>query len=248
MAQSIYDLFPSQANPPSLEFPFGSARNVSVQGATDGTPYDEALINDYQGFFQKLLSAAGFTPNGQVETALASQYFDAMRAVQGVPGFVDYFAGVTPPPGYLVCDGSAISRTTYADLFAAIGVIYGSGDGSTTFNLPDARGLFTRFLDQGAGVDPDVADRFNADGFIVGDLVGSQQTADVGQHFHRQGNTFTQGDADNVGVYGDEDIGANTPQSTDTQGANGNVVHYTDLNDGTETRPVNIAFIGVIKY
>lgn len=42
--------------------------------------------------------------------------------------------------GYLLCDGSAISRSTYAELFSVIGTIYGSGDGSTTFNLPDLRG------------------------------------------------------------------------------------------------------------
>lgn len=52
------------------------------------------------------------------------------------PGIVTPFAGTTPPAGWLKCDGSAISRTSYAALFAAIGTTYGSGDGSTTFNLP----------------------------------------------------------------------------------------------------------------
>jgi len=48
------------------------------------------------------------------------------------------FAGVgaTPPAGWLLCDGSAVSRTTFSNLFNAIGVLYGVGDGSTTFNLP----------------------------------------------------------------------------------------------------------------
>jgi hypothetical protein len=49
------------------------------------------------------------------------------------------FAGTVAPTGYLGCDGSAVSRTTYATLFAAIGITWGSGDGSTTFNLPDFR-------------------------------------------------------------------------------------------------------------
>jgi microcystin-dependent protein len=40
-------------------------------------------------------------------------------------------------PGFLACDGSAVSRTTYASLFSAIGTTYGAGDGSTTFNVPD---------------------------------------------------------------------------------------------------------------
>lgn len=55
-------------------------------------------------------------------------------------GFISAFAGSTAPTGWLVCDGSAISRTNYADLFTAIGTTYGTGDGSTTFNLPDLNG------------------------------------------------------------------------------------------------------------
>ena len=46
--------------------------------------------------------------------------------------------------GYLICNGAAVSRTTYADLFSVLGTTYGSGDGSTTFNLPDFRGDFIR--------------------------------------------------------------------------------------------------------
>lgn len=53
------------------------------------------------------------------------------------PGFIDEYAGSAAPSGWLVCDGSAVSRTTYAALFAAIGTIWGAGDGSTTFNLPN---------------------------------------------------------------------------------------------------------------
>lgn len=56
-------------------------------------------------------------------------------------GIVSPFAGTTPPEGWLICDGSAISRVDYADLFAVIGTTYGAGDGSTTFNIP---GLYSR--------------------------------------------------------------------------------------------------------
>ena len=52
------------------------------------------------------------------------------------------YGGTTAPTGWLGCDGSTVSRTTYAALFAVIGTIYGSGDGSTTFHLPDMRGRF----------------------------------------------------------------------------------------------------------
>ncbi|MBX3242385.1 MAG: tail fiber protein [Chitinophagaceae bacterium] len=55
-------------------------------------------------------------------------------------GVIQSFAGSTAPTGYLMCNGQAVSRTTYAGLFAAIGTTYGTGDGSTTFNLPDLRG------------------------------------------------------------------------------------------------------------
>ena len=57
-----------------------------------------------------------------------------------IPGMVMQWAGASAPDGYLLCDGSAISRTTYANLYAAIGTVYGSGDGSTTFNVPDHSG------------------------------------------------------------------------------------------------------------
>ena len=59
---------------------------------------------------------------------------------QGMAGMVQMFAGSTAPTGWLICNGAAVSRTTYATLFAVIGTTWGSGDGSSTFNLPDLRG------------------------------------------------------------------------------------------------------------
>lgn len=55
----------------------------------------------------------------------------------GLVGEIKYYAGSSAPEGYLVCDGSAVSRTTYAKLFAAIGTKWGAGNGSATFNLPN---------------------------------------------------------------------------------------------------------------
>lgn len=69
------------------------------------------------------------------------------------PGMVAYFARNTAPSGWLKANGAAVSRTTYAALFAAIGTTFGTGDGSTTFNLPDLRGEFLRGWDDGRGVD-----------------------------------------------------------------------------------------------
>lgn len=69
----------------------------------------------------------------QVDALIAN----AIAQTTEKPGMIKPFAGTTVPTGYLLCDGSAVSRTTYANLFAAIGTTYGSGDGSTTFNLPN---------------------------------------------------------------------------------------------------------------
>ena len=55
-------------------------------------------------------------------------------------GSISLFAGKTAPNGWLICDGSAVSRTTYANLFSVIGTTYGTGDGSTTFNIPNLKG------------------------------------------------------------------------------------------------------------
>lgn len=64
-------------------------------------------------------------------------------SVSGVPvGIILPDAGATPPDGFLSCNGSAVSRTTYATLFARVSTTYGIGDGSTTFNVPDLRGRF----------------------------------------------------------------------------------------------------------
>lgn len=68
-------------------------------------------------------------------------------------GAVMYFAGQTAPAGWLKANGAAVSRTAYAALFAAIGTTYGTGDGRTTFNLPDLRGEFVRGWDDGRGID-----------------------------------------------------------------------------------------------
>lgn len=59
-------------------------------------------------------------------------------------GFIGLYAGPEPPEGYLYCDGSAIGRETYSELFEAVGTLYGAGDGVSTFELPDARGVFFR--------------------------------------------------------------------------------------------------------
>lgn len=77
-----------------------------------------------------------------------------LDASSGVPiGTVIDFASPTAPAGYLKCNGALISRSAYSALFSVIGTTYGEGDGSTTFALPDRRGLFSRGWDDGRGID-----------------------------------------------------------------------------------------------
>lgn len=74
-----------------------------------------------------------------------SKFFDGMH------GVIFPFAGSVAPAGFLLCYGQAVSRTTYAALFAAIGTAFGVGDGTTTFNLPDLRGRAIAGLDNMGG-------------------------------------------------------------------------------------------------
>lgn len=96
------------------------------------------------------------------------------------PGVIQAFGGGTVPSGWLLCDGSTASRSTYSALFAAVGIVHGQGDGSTTFHLPDLRGRFLRGADNmgtgAAGRDPDAAGRTAANtGGATGATVGSVQ-------------------------------------------------------------------------
>jgi hypothetical protein len=102
--------------------------DLRVRTVTAGGSNEEVLVVDGTGLVKKVASTS---PVGEVIT----------------------FAGATAPSGYLMCDGSAVSRATYADLFAVIGTTYGTGNGTTTFNLPDLRGEFIRGLDGGRGID-----------------------------------------------------------------------------------------------
>lgn len=103
----------------------------------------------------------------------------AHNAIPMPAGCIVPFAGPASniPAGWLLCDGSAVSRSTYINLYNAIGVAWGTGDGSTTFNLPDLRGMFLRGV---AGTDtvgdPDANTRLaNANGGNSGNNVGSYQ-------------------------------------------------------------------------
>ncbi len=155
------------------------------------------------------------------------------------PGVISAFAGTVAPAGWLLCDGSAVSRTTYSALFATTGTAYGAGDTSTTFNLPDLRGRFLRGTDNGAGNDPDSAGRtaLNAGG-NVGDTVGSVQAHALASHSHGYAGAFTV-----------EPIVNGHPQG----GSNTNYTVWgypgtTSPSGGNETRPGNVGVNYIIKY
>ena len=78
--------------------------------------------------------------NGNFDTIDTTMKDNANRTCP--TGSITMYGAATAPTGWLLCDGSAVSRTTYADLFAIIGTTFGVGNGSTTFNLPDLRDRF----------------------------------------------------------------------------------------------------------
>ena len=82
-------------------------------------------------------------------------------------GTISPFGGSVIPKGYLLCNGQAVSRTTYAELFAVIGTAYGTGDGSTTFNVPDLREATTK----GVGLSGKSSAHYDADGVALGEFI-----------------------------------------------------------------------------
>jgi microcystin-dependent protein len=92
-------------------------------------------------------------------------------------GMITDYAGSAAPSGWLLCYGQAISRTTYASLFAAISTTYGTGDGSSTFNVPDLRGRVTAGQDDMGGSS---ANRLtNQSGGLNGDTLGATGGAET---------------------------------------------------------------------
>jgi microcystin-dependent protein len=129
---------------------------------------------------------------------------------------LQHYAGDTAPTGWLICDGAAVSRTTYADLFAKVGIRFGSGDGTTTFNLPDGRGRVIRMVDGSAGRDPDSAARTAMNtGGLAGNNIGSVQDDQLKSHNHTVGLVLVG--ASGVGIQsnsGLEAVGATLTSSS----------------------------------
>lgn len=148
---------------------------------------------------------------------------NATTADNGVPiGLIAYFPFEAIPGGWLECDGSEVSRETYSLLFAAIGTIYGAGDGAVTFNLPELRGEFIRGWSHGrADVDEDRK-------------LGSAQEDQNKRHKHRWLWGLSQ-----------DDSGNGTAENEYTR-APGKVEDAMEEEGGNEARPRNIAMIPCI--
>jgi microcystin-dependent protein len=159
-------------------------------------------------------------------------------------GMVASFDMPSAPPGWLKRNGANVSRTAYAKLFAVLGTRYGAGDGSTTFNVGDSRGLFTRGLDDGRGIDPNRGlGSMQAPANLTHTHGGVSDIA--GNHTHYS----AAGSGGNVTVNYGSDI-AVAPTGNTTTGTAGTHQHtLTIYADGaSEARPINEALLVCIKY
>jgi microcystin-dependent protein len=159
-------------------------------------------------------------------------------------GVIIHTAANSAPSGYLKANGSAVSRSTYSALFSAIGTTYGSGNGSSTFNLPDLRGEFVRGWDDGRGVDS-------------GRGIGTTQAHATESHRHAHGTDGQR--ANGYNTNGKTDANGYTNTSGNQSGVGGysnnttsDMMAMTSTGStplgGAETRPRNIALLACIKY
>ena len=171
----------------------------------------------------------------------------------GVPiGSVFNLATTTVPTGFLECNGAAVSRSTYASLFSTISTTWGSGDGSSTFNLPDLRGQFVRGWDNSAGVDS-------------GRSFASSQSDQNKTHDHTASTISLTGGIRKIsegflaggsatGVFTKTSDGNNSitgASSTSPVGGvdfDGSHTHTIASDGGTEVRVKNYALMYVIKF
>lgn len=162
MAINPNSRYPTQTNAPDANYPYGSARNVSVPGDGTGTPWEEDIVNDLFGWQQQLLDAAGITPSGNPDKKGVSQYYNAMRLTGGYPGLIVPMAINVDPATLgmrvLLLDGSGVLRSSYSDLDTAVYI----GDS----NNATAEGFFR--ADDAAGIVRNTAGNY----LILGDFRG----------------------------------------------------------------------------
>lgn len=229
-------------------------QRMRVKFHAAGTTGSNTLNRDGRGAKNLMQYDATGTKVGAAVTAgmLADVEYDGTDMVildplpvSSLPaGLVIHVAQNTAPSGFLKANGAAVSRTTYASLFAAIGTTFGVGDGSTTFGLPDLRGEFVRGWDDGRGLD-------------TGRTFGSVQTsanlshshggatASGGAHSHSISYRVLSGSGSGEDGYGGGNRSVSYPGVTDSAGAH---THTITADGATEARPHNVALLACIKY
>ena len=128
-------------------------------------------------------------------------------------GTVLAFAGSSAPSGFLLCDGRAVSRTTYTSLFSVIGTTYGSGDGSTTFNLPDMRGRVA------------VGSDANSPGAQCGETAHKLGISEIPSHSHPYSAYLYSTGAENGRINSQEGAGVKWADPTNTRNSGGGDNH-----------------------
>lgn len=202
---------------------------------------------------QESITTEKIAPSSILLSKLANEVIQRLNPA----GSIHAYGGDTIPNGYLLCDGSPVSRTTFPALFGSIGVKHGNGDGSTTFNLPDYRGRFLRGKDFGTGRDLDAAGRTAmASGGVTGDNVGSVQADDNKSHNHPiniidPAHSHAQSPIPSRGLAagGSNVTGGGGGEALPIIGIVANVTGITANSDlvGTESRPINANVNWMIK-
>lgn len=182
-ANTVVNLCAASAAPKKgfiIQVKSANATNIILTRAGSDTIYYENQVrNSFPVFGGESLML--------VSDGVSKWFVMADTRDQSPAGEVIAFAASTAPGGFLKANGAAISRTTYARLFATIGTTFGVGDGSTTFNLPDLRGEFIRGWDDGRSVD-------------TGRVFGSAQAATaLNEHVSTDGTNLTTGVVDSDG-------------------------------------------------
>jgi len=150
-----------------------------------------------------------------------------MIANENTTGMIGMFPSSYVPYGWIKANGAAVSRTAYSKLYTIIGNKYGSGDGTTTFNLPDLRGEFIRGWDDGRGKDLDR-------------VLGSTQSQSIKSHNHVYETNIQHSDG--------ETVNGESLQSGLQIGGKRRYSDITQYTGDTETRPTNVALLACIKY
>lgn len=207
---------------------FSSAGATGSPNSTDAFSVKHYVSNSTDFAFQEAFSHASGARWWRREV---SGVWTAWRIVDNNAGEVSFFARNSAPDGWLKANGAAVSRTVYADLFAAIGTTFGAGNGTTTFNLPDLRGEFIRGWDDSRGVDS-------------GRVFGSVQTDAIQDHNH----TIPE-DTLGSGAGSFRSVPGGTPYN---YGAGGgritSLLAGSSFRSAAETRPRNIALLACIKF